>query len=359
MEKGNLCKGSLVFLILVILSIFIYYSFFYMRPAQFKERVYADFGYPEEREILYSFVEDHFLEEGWMRTNLLDAPQDQLASGEDILSESVGLLMLYYLEEGSLQLFERQVAIIEEYFINQNQLIQWRVRFGLPSNAVNAPVDDLRIIKALIKASEQWNREDFLLLAKDLSAGLLRHVVKDNRLLAYDSQNSPQAPFVYYDFEALQLMAQFHEGWHTIVRENADRIAHHKLEGRPFFRDRWFYNGREFPMIENLMILMHFAEVGVLFGETILWLKEELEHNGLFGRYGRVGEPLNSVESPSIYALVAIIAKLYEDENLYHQAIHRLRGMQILDCETYYGGFVNTQTLSAYSFDQLLSLLAY
>lgn len=360
MIKRSLSKIQLLFLFILLLSFFIYYRYYYVYPVYFKEMVYADFGgYPEEKELLYSFIEEHFLENGFFRTNLLDSPQRKEASGEDVLSESIGLLMLYYLKEDSPLSFERQVNIVKDYFLNENQLIQWRIRPGEFNTTVSAPIDDLRIIKALIKASEKWHREDYLIFAQDLSFHLMYYAVKDHNLLAYDSKNSPKAPFVYYDFKALQLMVQFHDDWYEILKKNAETIAHYKVPGRPFYIDRWFYHGREFPMIENLMILMHFGEVGVLCSASLLWLKDEMDHHGLFGLYNRKGEPLNNLESPAVYALVAIIAKLYEDEELYHQAIEHLRRMQILENTKYCGGFVNLSTLSSFSFDHLLSLLAY
>lgn len=345
---------------MVVLSLWIYFNFFYIKPVKLQEKVYMEFGgYTKERHLLSSFVKEHFLQDGFFRTNLLDNPQIDLASGEDFLSESLGLLMLFYLKEDNLGQFEGQVELLQTFFFNKNRLIKWRIRPGQVLPEVNAPLDDMRIIKALIMAHEKWGRKDFLSLAQELSDQLLRHSVDGKNLLAFDSKDSPKAPFVYYDFEALALMALFHDRWAKILRKNISFIAHHQIKGRPFYHDPWFSQEKGYPMIENLMIFMHFSEVGVRDESSIQWLKEKLHGDGLFGLYSKGGRPLNTIESPAIYAIVAIIGKLNQDEELYRMACERLRKMQILGCGLYSGGFVDLETLSAYSFDHLFSLLAY
>ena len=114
-----------------------------------------------------------------------------------------------------------------------------------------------------------------------------------------------------------------------------------------------------FPTVENLLIMMHLSEVGVKDPQSIAWLKDQLKGKGLFGSYSIEGKPLNTVESPAIYGITAIIARLYGDQELYDLAAAKLKKMQNMIHNEYYGGFIDLKRLSAFSFDQLFSLLAY
>lgn len=336
-------------------------SFFTKDPYEYelKEKSVDFLENETERTALEGFMNHYFIEDGFCRTNLKDTMQGDLASGEDVLSESVGLLMLYYMNQDDFQKFDRQVKILKNYFTNGNQLIQWRIRPGSKEETVNSTIDDLRIIKALILAADKWEQGEYKSFAKSLSSQLLLHCVSEQRLRAYDSENSTKAPFAYYDFQAMNLMGDFNEEWSQIAEINIKNILDQQVQNLPLYKDQWFPEQEGFPTVENLMIMMHLSEVGIRDGESMNWLGEQLKNQGLFGRYSAEGKPLNSVESPAIYALTARIAELNDDKDLYKLAINRLKGMQNLEANQYYGGFIDLNGLTAFSFDQLLSLLAY
>jgi len=349
-----------IFIFLVIPGILAYYWIYADKPIKDMGRTAVDFsGYHWERTALERFVDRHFIQDGFVRTNLVDTEQGELASGEDFLSESAGLLMLYYLKQDDREKFDREVHLLTTHFFNGNQLFKWRIRPGVNRETVNSTVDDLRIVKALLLAAEKWGRTDYRVLAAKLSVRLLNHCVTGNALRAYDSPHSPEAPFVYYDFAAMQRMGEFNRKWSTLAKVNMEKILRRQIKGLPLFKDNWFAKDNAFPTVENLMVLMHLSEAGVKDPESLQWLKEQLKRKGLFGKYSMKGKPLNSVESPAIYAITAIIAKLNGDEELYGLAAERLKGMQNLVDGEYYGGFIDLKQLSAFSFDQLLALLAY
>jgi len=197
------------------------------------------------------------------------------------------------------------------------------------------------------------------LIAKELSTPLLIHCVTEDRLKSYDSVNSSEAPFVYYDFEAMQLMGQFDKEWDKLAALNMEIILNSQVKGLPFYQDEWFSEEAGFPTVENLMIMMHFSEVGIKNNQSFSWLKKQLKQQGLYGSYSIEGKPLSPVESPAIYAIAAQIAKLNNDKELYYLAGERLKSMQNMENNEYYGGFIDLKNLSAFSFDQLFSLLAY
>lgn len=353
-------KKSGFAVLLFILGIGIYYSFFVKETNHSQEKTDPDFpGYEEERLALEGFINRYFLEDGFFRTNLTDSQQGEAASGEDILSESVGLLMLYYLKSDQPDKFDIQVNLLTEHFMNDNRLVKWRIRRGIDQETVNATVDDLRIAKALLMAAEKWQRDDYKVLAGELSTQLLIQCVTEDHLKAYDSPDSPKAPLVYYDFEAMQLIGQFDKEWYRLATINIENIVNRQVRGLPLYKDTWFSEENGFPAVENFMIMMHLSEVGINDPQSLTWLKNQLKQHGLYGSYSIEGKPLNSVESPAIYAIAARIAQLNHDEELYYLAVNRLKNMQNLENNEYYGGFIDLNQLSAFSFDQLFSLLAY
>jgi hypothetical protein len=360
MGRKHLINMIIIFVSLAILGIGIYYLIYADEPYKNKVKKYTDFsGYEEERAALEGFIGKHFIDNGFMRTNLIETEQGELASGEDFLSESAGLLMFYYLRGDERQKFDAQVDILTTYFWNKNRLIKWRIRRGLKQKTVNSTIDDLRIVKALMMAAERWDRKDYKSIAKKLSVQLLKHCVTENTLKAYDSPNSPKAPLVYYDFQAMQLMGEYDKKWRKLATINMENILSRRIKRLPLYEANRFAKDNAFPTVENLMIMMHLSEVGIKDPQSIRWLKEQLKRKGLFGSYSIEGAPLNSVESPAIYAIAAIIARLNRDEELYYLAAERLKKMQNMEHNEYYGGFIDLKRLSAFSFDQLFSLLAY
>ncbi|HEY8463845.1 MAG TPA: glycosyl hydrolase family 8 [Bacillota bacterium] len=360
MGRKYLINLLLSFVSLVILSNLAYGWIPADRPSKKVEKTFTAFsGYNQERAALEGFVAKYFIHDGFVRTNLIDTKQGELASGADFLSESAGLLMLYYLKQDERQKFDSQVNLLKTYFFNRNQLFKWRIRPGLNPETVNSTVDDLRIVKALLRAAQKWERTDYKIMAQKLSARLLKNCVTGNSLKAYDSPHSPKAPFVYYDFEALRLMGEFNQKWPVLAKVNLEHILSRQVKGLPFYKDDWFSKGNAFPTVENFMVMMHLSEAGIKDPQSIAWLKEKLKRKGLFGSYSLEGKPLNAVESPAIYAITAIIARWNGDAELYALAAGRLKKMQNLNNNEYYGGFIDLKQLAAFSFDQLLALLAY
>jgi hypothetical protein len=360
MGRKFILNVLIVFVPLVILGFGLYYLIYADEPGTNKEKKYTDFaGYKKERAALEGFMDKYFIQDGFIRTNLIDTEPGELASGEDILSESAGLLMLYYLRRDERQKFDGEVNILMTHFGNRNQLFKWRIRRRQSQETVNSTIDDLRIAKALIMAAQKWDRKDYQSIAKKLSAQLLKHCVTGNTLKAYDSPNSPKAPLVYYDFEAMRLMGEYDKKWLKLAAINIKNILRRRVRGLPLYEDNRFLKDNPFPTVDNLMTMMHLSEAGVKDQQSITWLKAQLKRKGLFGSYSMKGTPLNSVQSPAIYAIAAIIARLNRDEELYNLAAERLKKMQNMEHNEYYGGFIDLQRLAAFSFDQLLALLAY
>ncbi|MNY51813.1 hypothetical protein D3C86_1874350 [compost metagenome] len=112
--------------------------------------------------------------------------------------------------------------------------------------------------------------------------------------------------------------------------------------------------------MESLLSILHLTETGQQKPASIRYIKEQVEAGTLYGQYSRDGKPLNDIRSTAIYALAAMIGAEAGDDSLYQAAIARMNEFQVRDADSpLSGGFGNTDTGQAYSFDNLMALLAY
>ena len=115
-------------------------------------------GQTTEREKLcFDFITNKMItEQGGIRTNYLDkAENPDLATGAEVLSESMGLLMLYAVEIRDETLFKNALRFVEDY-LDTGSILSYRYSPENGAYRVNAFVDDIRIIRALLKAEEAF-----------------------------------------------------------------------------------------------------------------------------------------------------------------------------------------------------------
>lgn len=318
----------------------------------------ADFNdYPKEKIAVNQFIASNFMGNGLIRTNLLNTQQSNLATGEDLLSESVGLLLLYYVDSDQEQAFRDQYALAKALLQKDNGLFQWRTRTGQPVT-VNASVDDLRIAKALLMGAQKWHKSDLEAEATNLSASLLKHCLKDGALLTYDAPDAPVAEAFYFDFKAMLLLSEIHPEWQAVLQESYRKTLSSRVPLQPFYAASGS-NRDQYKMTENALVILHLVEIGQTNENDLRWLRFHLNKGPLYAVYNANAKPLSTIESPAIYGIVAQIGKMAHDEALYDLAAKRLKSMQQLDPGPLYGGYLSPDGKEAYSFDHLMALLGY
>lgn len=78
--------------------------------------------------------------------------------------------------------------------------------------------------------------------------------------------------------------------------------------------------------VDSLLVILHLCEVREQRAESIAWIRQKLFNDGrLHASYAIVtGEPDDLSENPALYGIVARIARILEDEDLYRLAADRL-----------------------------------
>lgn len=306
------------------------------------------------RKIFY--IEDTRL----IRTSLIK--EDKMATKDEILSESMGLYLEYFLKNNKEEDFREILSLIDEYFIDEDNLIRWKISLkDKNSKTINAPVDDLRIINQLIKAYNLWGDDAFITMAMNLSEALYESSVLDNKLLVFNDKNSGFAPLVYYDFEALKRLSEIDSRWDDVLREGLDLAFDKKVDNLPLYDDQyWIKIGKikegEYLLLENLLTFYYLSVVGISDLEAVDWIYNSINEDKLYGIYNIENDEFYGYESPAIYGVVLRIANIYNDENLYNITMKRLEDM-VVKSGYYKGGFVDIENEQGYSFDQLKVLL--
>ncbi|MGO1059923.1 hypothetical protein ACTL32_12385 [Planococcus sp. FY231025] len=238
-------------------------------------------------------VKDFMDEEGLIRSYAHD-------EGSGYLSESIGLYMEYLVKEEEAEAFGQQAEKLERHFAARKEddvFIRWQLVEG---TQVNALIDDLRIIGAMEAASEKFGNEDYALTADRLEESIARKQTRDGYL--HD----------FYDWElelpAERITLSYLIDGKSVPEETLDLLR--KADGEPvFFPEYYDYNKKSFVqaaeihMIDQLLIALNRAKIGVKSSEFDRWLAEEWKsEKKLYGRYSRESsEPAVGYESLAVY----------------------------------------------------------
>lgn len=316
-------------------------------------------SYTYEYEILEKSFYNNFVVNGLVITNLEKLDDENLASADDILSESIGLMLLKALKDNDENAFIDTVNNMDLYFYNENNLLKWKINMGNLSDqqVVNASVDDLRVIKALFRAYEKWGNEKYLNKAINLGGNLYENCIDNKSLLSYDDDNSPIAIWTYYDFQAMYYLSLYDDKWKAVIEKGIKNIKERQVQNMPLYYLK--SEDEEYNSIENLITLMHLYEVGIKDQSSINFIENELENGGYYAKYDEDGNSISIVESPAIYGIIAQIAKLDNNEKLYKMACEKMVLLQHKENDKHFGGYIDTETNISYSFDHLMSLLGF
>ncbi|GAA0410307.1 hypothetical protein [Paenibacillus motobuensis] len=345
-----------------------------IEPVERTQPAPMDAAYKERLKLYRERTEQFLLSELYgpdgVYTNYLDTNEtDTAASGHEVLSESAGLMMRYYVLmnrkadfqaewERAKRVFELPSGFSYRYSPKRNE-----------KYTINAAVDDLRIIRALYEAGDRLAPE-YTELADTYGKLFYRFNIKDNRLYDfYDEKYKVNNNFVtlcYIDLKTLQRLPIPTEQRAVLIQNMQTILENGYLsDAFPFYETRYEYDTESYHSegintVESLLTILSLAEAGLERPESIAYLKEQVRSGALYGQYDQQGKPLNQIQSTAIYAIAAMIGSIAGDEELYRDSIKRMEKYQVQDkTSPLYGGFGDPETKQAYSFDNLMALLAY
>lgn len=332
--------------------------------------------YLEEEKICYEFIEESMSSKsGGIHTNYLESNRvEEMASGHEILSESEGLIMLYYTRIQDNEKFNKHFNIVKNKMLDKTGLVRWRIKeenYNLSTS--NATIDDLRIIRSLIYAYDIWEDKEYYETLEKISESLLKYNIYKGCLNNYfdikHKYKSEEIDAAYIDLYTMKLLSNINNKWNKVYKKGISVINKGYLSNKfPLYQKTYnirkdrYLDRQVINSIDALLVVLHLSEVGLVKKETLKWIKDQMIHSGgIYAEYDiKTGKPVDNVESAATYAIAARIAKITGDESLYKLLVDRMLSLQVVDKSSpLYGGFGDANTLKVYSFDNLLALLAF
>lgn len=289
-------------------------------------------------------------------------------SGQDVLSESQGLVLWYALEKDDRALFDLTWQFTKSNLL-KNGIAAWYVGADGKAANVNALLDDLRIWYALYQAEQKWDG----IYSEDASAMLkaMRELCLDKkgRLVDFtDLSNGSRADTIalqYLDLVVLKAMAA-EDAEFEPVYQNAENVL---LDGRisdefPLYHKNYSYTTRTYDAgnlntAEALYTLWNLSRAGMLPEDAHDWLKERVLAGTLGARYRTNGDVVFGYDfhSTAVYGLAALIAHETGDDEMFESALRRMERKLVLNANDPEFGAYTQKNAVIYSFDQLIPLL--
>lgn len=371
-KTHKLINSIAVLLLFLIIGIYLsyVYLFKYIKNVEINSVVSVE-EITDEEEILYDFINEKLMNElGGIYTNYNNvSTEGDLTKGHDILSESQGIILNYYLYKNDQAKFDESFKYIKENMFLKNELISWRIESN-KSSEVSATIDDLRIARALIIAAEEFDNLKYRYYGIKISNGIYKNLIQDNRLIDFHDGygKSNVTTLCYLDLYALKLFSLFEDKWKDVYNKSIEIINDGYISDElPLYRKYYDGNIENFDNEENIdtllsmLVILNKAEVNEDISESVSWIKERLKKIGYISTAYNINTMDESkIESTSIYANIAQIAKVINDEELYNMAINKMKDFQVKNEKSnIYGAFGNEQTEEVYSYDNLNALLAF
>ncbi|MGL5380801.1 glycosyl hydrolase family 8 [Clostridium sp.] len=326
--------------------------------------------YLKEEEILLGFIENNMMDsKKGIYTNLIDEKSDgDITRGHSILSESQGMMMMYYLYSREDSLFDEMYNYINDNMLLDNGLISWRIDENIPSK-VSATIDDLRIIKALLLGYKEFGNIKYKELALKISNGIYDNLLKDNYLIDFKDEYgiSNNSTLCYLDLQSIKVLSEIDSRWISKFDKTLEVINDGYISKElPLYKNTYYTTKNEYSFddIETLLsmsVILNKAEIGEDIGESINWIKERLKKDGYIASVYDINSLKGGkIESTSIYAIIVQIAKVIGDKELEALGMKKMISFQVKNKKSnIYGGFGNEKTMEVYSYDNLNALLAF
>ncbi|MGW9125029.1 hypothetical protein ACWGPW_08510 [Paenibacillus chitinolyticus] len=324
-----------------------------------------------ERQALYAFVKTRMTGPFGVFTNFRETDETtEAATGHEVLSESASLQMREDARSKRKEEFARHWALAQQTFDLKRGFSYRYSPKQQKKYPLNAAVDDLRVIRALAEAAKAFDEPTYAKEAEKYGKRFYETNVKDGRLYDfYDETYGITNKFVtlcYIDLRTLGMLPAPDVSRQALLDNMKSLIAKGYLsDAFPFYETRFDYEKNAYTseginMVESLLTVLHLAEAGEPAPASIRYIKDHVKAGTLYGRYTKEGTPATQVQSTAIYAITAMIGSEIGDASLYQDSIQRMNAYQVKDeGSPLNGGFGDVASGQAYSFDNLMALLAY
>ncbi|BEP27787.1 glycosyl hydrolase family 8 [Helicovermis profundi] len=342
--------------------------------AKKNTNLYINKNYIYNEKLCFSFLDSKMSKKfGVIYTNYLSNKKTlSHSTGHEILSESIGLIMLYAVHTNNNLLFDSAYDYMIKNLFSNDIGILWRSEMSDNSVASsNASIDDLRILRALIEAKSLFDTDKYNTSIKRINDLTLSNLTYKNNLISYYSKNQVTSTNTieigYIDLFTIKLLINFDSRWKNVYKTSIKIVNSSKLKNIPLFyksyniKNKTYKINNKVNMLDSLITMLHLSEVDLLDDKSYNWLKNKFYKEGkLYGSYFLDGEPTYNYESSAVYAIAARLADSQNDDIFYNDLLKKLVNLQVTNSQSeIFGSFGNIDNLEVYSYDNLQSLLAF
>lgn len=296
--------------------------------------------------------------------------KSELATGHDRLSESSGIWLRHLALTGTQKEYDDFYKKTKDAFFVDGQF-SYRINADGTRSNVNASVDDMRIIRSLVEAQARFHDDKYSKEINQLLSTFTKQSIQNGLLVDfYDTKSkkaSHEVSLYYlsikelgYIYKKANLPLKNVEYQYQILKNGyiSDEFPFYHKNYQ--YKTKKYVDGDSINVIESLLSILYLSEIGEEKEESIQFIKDAVSTGTLYNAYNEKGVPVDRSQSAASYAIAAMIAREIGDEKLYQQAMMIVSNFQIADkTSPIYGGIGDQNTLQVYSFNNLMSALAY
>ncbi len=286
---------------------------------------------PAKTEPEFSDVEEH-VKANYLAENGLIADY-KVSKNTKYLSESIGLYMQYLVLNNDSLTFNTLFTAMQNELLVDQTFIKWKMGDDVTTNAF---IDDMRIYEALQEASAKFHYPKYEEFANKIAVSWKKYGLVN------------QTPRDFFDFKTKEKAETLHLSYYNSVamkKAGFDEISFTPLENAvasPFF-DEIFENGRykttgnQVNMIDQMLIAIQYVTLTHKKEPQFdAFLENEWnQNNRVYARFYRdTKEPVESMESTAVYALLAKYYTLTNQTDFYQKAMDKLNEMDTSDATT-------------------------
>ncbi len=287
-------------------------------------------------------------------------------SGQDVLSESQGMMMQYAAAKRDRELFDAVWEYTRTRMMTGG-LAAWYTEAKGGKAGVNATIDDLRIWDALRKAGALWGE------AYEAAAAETREAIKgrcldvNGRIVNFtefeSGRRADSVSLCTLDIEILTALAEADAGFAPALESAREILEKGRISDEfPLYYGSYSYTAgtysrEELNTAEAMYTLWNLARAGMLPEDTMAWLREKVLAGELAARYGTDGKATASYHSTAVYGLAALTARAAGDEETAEWAVRRMERMSVTEAEDPLYGAYCQKGATIHAFDQLIPLL--
>ncbi|MEM1588094.1 MAG: hypothetical protein QW476_00145 [Candidatus Bathyarchaeia archaeon] len=300
----------------------------------------------------------------------------------EVTAESIGLLMLYAIEEKNKALFDMEVSFLKEKLLSHLGICYWKLKEDLSPYIYNgyassALIDDLRIIEGLIEGYNLWRDDRYISLVYLMINGVFNYEVNEDTGILVDyyvwrgdkGEKAKSLTLAYARLSSILKIKKLDERGVKTFNETLKVILNGTNNINLFYQKYDIKNrryiGNFFNSIEELMIALSLIEVGredKVVAVHNFFKEEYLKKNFISDLYTLKGEDSSSDAGIGAYALLARLAiKLKDYDFALKIILEKILTTQEKDEKSeFYGAFINQWPLDnrdANSYDNLQALL--